>query len=68
MVSEVGGKLGTIAFFRLLLCLGMTCNEHELLTMFLKIKSPVFKGFECEDPCEFILNCYERHHKLGILH
>ncbi|WMV58075.1 hypothetical protein MTR67_051460 [Solanum verrucosum] len=46
----------------------MTRIEHGTLTKFHKIKPPVFQGIKSEDAFEFILNCYERLRKLGIVH
>ena len=65
---KVGGTQGNDALLRLLLGHTMNCNEHEMLIKFLKLKPPMFHGFESEDSFEFILDFYERLLKLGIVH
>ena len=45
----------------------MTSDQHELFTMFLKLKPPVFKGVESEDAYDFLVDCYELLHKMGIV-
>ena len=45
----------------------MTNDQHELFTMFLKLKPPVFKGAESEDAYDFLVDCHELLHKMGIV-
>ena len=45
----------------------MTNDQHELLSKFLKLKPPVFKGAESEDAYDFLVDCHEILHKMGIV-
>ena len=45
----------------------MTSDQHELFTKFLKLKPPVFKGAESEDAYDFLVDCLELLHKMGIV-
>ena len=45
----------------------MTSDQHELFSKFLKLKPPVFKGAESEDAYDFLVDCHELLHKMGIV-
>ena len=45
----------------------MTGDQHELFIKFLKLKPPVFKGVEFEDAYDFLIDCHELLHKMGIV-
>ena len=45
----------------------MTSDHHELFSKFLKLKPPVFKGAESEDAYDFLGDCHELLHKMGIV-
>ena len=45
----------------------MTNDQHELFNKFLKLKPPVFKGAESEDAYDFLVDCHELLHKMGIV-
>ena len=45
----------------------MTSDKHELFCKFLKLKLPVFKGAESEDAYDFLVDCHELLHKMGIV-
>ena len=45
----------------------MTSAQHKLFSKFLKLKPPVFKGAESEDAYDFLVDCHELLHKIGIV-
>ena len=45
----------------------MTSDQHELFTKFFKLKPPIFKGAESEDAYDFLVDCNEILHKMGIV-
>ena len=45
----------------------MTNDQHELFSKFLKLKPPVFKGAESKDAYDFLVECHELLHKMGIV-
>lgn len=64
-MGEIGGN---DTFFCPLLGLVMTGNENTMFIKLLKLKTAYFHGYERGDTYEFILYCYERLHKMGIVH
>lgn len=61
-------NVGNYSFLHPLLCYVMTCNEHDMLTMFLKLKPLVVLGSKSEYAYDFIFDYYYRLHKLGMFH
>ena len=45
----------------------MTSDQHELFSKFLKLKPLVLKGAESENAYDFLVDCYELLHKIGIV-
>ena len=45
----------------------MTSDQHELFTKFMKLKPPVFKGAESKNAYDFLVDCHELLHKMGIV-
>ena len=45
----------------------MTSDQHEVFSKFLKLKPPIFKGAESEDAYDFLVDCHELLHKMGIV-
>ena len=45
----------------------MKSDQHELFSKFLKLNPPVFKGAESEDAYDFLVDCHELLHKMGIV-
>ena len=62
---DVSLEIGT--FPRLTAGPVMTNDQHELFNKFLKLKPPVFKGAESEDAYDFLVDCHELLHKMGIV-
>ena len=44
-----------------------TNDQHEHFSKFLKLKPPVFKGAKSEDAYDFLVDCHELLHKMGIV-
>ena len=45
----------------------MTSDRHELFSKFLILKLPVFKDAESENAYDFLVDCHELLHKMGIV-
>ena len=45
----------------------MTSDQHKLFSKLLKLKPAVFKGAESEDAYDFLVDCHEILHKMGIV-
>ena len=67
VAPRMDASLEISAFTRLTTGPIMTSDQHELLTKFLKLKPPVFKGTESEDAYDFLVDCHELLHKMGIV-
>ena len=67
VAPRMDASLETGTFPRLTIGPTTTSDQHELFSMFLKLKSLVFKGAECEDAYEFLVDCHELLHKMGIV-
>ena len=67
MAPRMDASLDIGTFSRLTTGPIMTNDQHELFSKFLKLKPPVFKGAESEDAYDFLVNCHELLHKMGIV-
>ncbi|XP_069152970.1 uncharacterized protein [Solanum lycopersicum] len=67
MAPRMDASLGIGTFPRLTTGPIMTNDQHELFSKFLKLKPPVFKGAESEDAYDFLVDCHELLHKMGIV-
>ena len=45
----------------------MTNDQHELFSKVWKLKPPVFKAAKSEDAYDFLVDCHELLHKMGIV-
>ena len=60
-------EVGNDTYFRPFLCSMMTGDEHDKLTKFSNLNTPIFCVGETKDAYELIFDCYERLHRLGIV-
>ena len=67
MAPRMDASLDIGTFSRLTTGPIMTNDQHELFSKFLKLKPPVFKGAESEDAYDFLVDCHELLHKMGIV-
>ena len=67
VAPHMDASLGVGTFPRLTTGPIMTSDQHELFTMFLMLKPPVFKGAESEDAYDFLVDCHELLHKMDIV-
>ena len=67
MASRMDASLDIGTFPRLTTGPIMTSDQHKLFTKFLKLKPTVFKGAESEDAYDFLVDCHELLHKMGIV-
>lgn len=67
MAPKMNEASGTDVFPHLIFCSIMIGMKQSFLTTFLKIKPPTFQVIEPEDAFEFIIDCYNSLHKMGII-
>ena len=67
LAPRLDGLLEVDTFPRLTTGSIMTSDQHGFFTKFLKLKPPVFKGAESKDAYDFLVDCHEFLHKMGIV-
>ena len=67
MATRLDASLEVGTFPRLTTGPIITSDQHELFTKFLKLKPPVFMGAKSEDAYDFLVDCHELLHKIGIV-
>ena len=67
MAPRMDASLEIGTFTRLTTGPIMTSDQHELFNKFLKLKPPVFKGSDSEDAYDFLVECHELLHEMGIV-